>query len=113
VRKKEPGVSLATVYNTLGTLVRKGLIKILEFESLDNRYETNLALHINLICTCCGKIQDLQENIPISPEEVKKRAGFDVLDYRMEYYGLCEKCGDKSREASLRGSRFKVNRDSP
>ena len=44
------GLSVATVYNTLGILVRLGIIKIIEFEAGDNRYEKNLEPHINLIC---------------------------------------------------------------
>ncbi|MFP3868782.1 MAG: Fur family transcriptional regulator [Desulfobacteraceae bacterium] len=86
-----PGLSMATVYNTLGILVETGLIKVLEFEP-DNRYETNLAPHANLICNSCGKIQDFAEPLPFSPEHLAGKAGFQVLDYRMEYYGICSDC---------------------
>jgi Fur family peroxide stress response transcriptional regulator len=96
VRKKHPGLSLATVYNTLGTLVRMGLIKVMEFEALDNRFENNLSPHINLFCTMCGKIQDLEEAFPTSPEKVKEKIGFQILDYRMEYYGICQVCRTSS-----------------
>jgi Fe2+ or Zn2+ uptake regulation protein len=98
VKKKEPDLSLATVYNTLGTLAQKGLIKVIEFDSLDNRYDTNVNPHINLICTSCGKIQDLKEGPPAQPDRVRDETGFEVLDYRMEYYGICEACRSRTEQ---------------
>lgn len=100
VRKIHPGLSLATVYNTLGVLVDRGLIKVLEFE-LDNRYEVNLNPHINLICTLCGKIQDLTGEIPCIPEKIEEQVGFQVMDYRLEYYGICPECREKGVDQGL------------
>ncbi|MFO7736833.1 MAG: Fur family transcriptional regulator, partial [Desulfatiglandaceae bacterium] len=57
-RKAFPGLSLATVYNTLETLARMGLVKVMDFQATDNRHETNVYPHINLICTMCGAIHD-------------------------------------------------------
>ena len=91
-RKEYPGLSLATVYNTLERLVRLGLIKVLDFQIMDNRHETNLSPHLNLICTVCGSIQDLEGEMYIDAETVKEKAGFDVQDCRMEYYGVCAEC---------------------
>lgn len=91
-KKGYPGLSLATVYNTLETLARMGLIKILDFQAMENRHETNLIPHINLICTFCGKIQDFEEGSTIHADEVKQRFGFQVEDFRLEYYGICSAC---------------------
>lgn len=92
VKRVVPDVSLATVYNTLGTLVRVNLLKLIDFESMDNRYDRDPGPHINLICTVCGGIQDFGWGFPIPPEEVREKAGFDVRDVRMEYYGECDGC---------------------
>lgn len=91
VKKVQPGLSLATVYNTLQVLTMNGLIKMLTFRE-DNRYEANLSFHINLICTSCGKIQDLEAGTKMSPEEVRDKMGFEVTTYRMEYEGICSEC---------------------
>lgn len=91
VRKSHPGLSLATVYNTLSVLARSGLVKMLEFEQ-QSRWETNLTPHINLICLKCGKISDLEGNFPLQPEDLLNQVDFQVLDYRMEYYGICSEC---------------------
>lgn len=56
---------------------------------MDNRQETNLAPHISLLCTLCGKIQDFEEGSIPYTERVKERVDLEVRDYRMEYYGIC------------------------
>ena len=91
-KKEYPGLSLATVYNTLETLVRMDLLKVMDFQGIDNRHETNLRPHINLICNVCGKIQDFKETLPVPRDSVRKTLGFEVKDYRMEYYGVCADC---------------------
>ena len=95
VKKVQPRLSLATVYNTLQVLTMNGLIKMLTFRE-DNRYEANLSFHINLICTSCGKIQDFEAGTHMSPEEVREEMGFEVMTYRMEYHGLCSECKAKA-----------------
>ena len=91
VKKVQPRLSLATVYNTLQVLTQNGQIKMLTFRE-DNRYEANLSFHINLICTSCGRIQDFDAGTHMSPEEVREKIGFEVMTYRMEYHGLCSEC---------------------
>ncbi len=95
VKKVQPRLSLATVYNTLHVLTTNGLIKMLTFRE-DNRYEANLSFHINLICTSCGGIQDFEAGTLMSPEEVREKIGFEVMTYRMEYHGLCSECKAKT-----------------
>lgn len=95
VKKVQPRLSLATVYNTLQVLTMNGLIKMLTFRQ-ENRYEANLAFHINLICTSCGRIQDFEAERHMSPEEVREKIGFEVMTYRMEYHGLCSECKAKA-----------------
>ena len=91
-KRKRPNLSLATVYNTLGVLTRMNLVKVIQFDVTDNRYEPNVAPHINLICTSCGRIEDLEQWVPVQPGEIKEKVGFEVLDSRLEYYGLCAEC---------------------
>lgn len=92
LQARDAGISVATVYNTLGTLQRLGLIKVIEFESLDNRYEMNLKPHINLICNKCGNIKDFEAGPEIHVRCAKEKAGFKVDDFRLEYYGHCPAC---------------------
>jgi Fur family peroxide stress response transcriptional regulator len=97
VQKAYPDISLATIYNTLGMLERLGFLKMLEVEP-DNRCETNLSQHINLICDICGKIQDMEGDLTINSEEVLQNFGFQVLDSRLEYHGVCYDCRARLRK---------------
>ena len=94
-RKKAKSLSLSTVYATLEELSREGIIKMLEFDKMENRYEGNIAAHINLICKGCSRIMDYQVPISIDPKEVIKKARFRIVDTRLEYYGYCQECRKK------------------
>ena len=94
-KKKKKSLSLSTTYATLDEFSRLGIIKTLQFDRLENRYEGNLEEHVNLICDDCGKILDYKVSTPADPGEVEKRTGFSVTDTRLEYYGYCEECRKK------------------
>ena len=92
LKEQNAEISVATVYNTLGALVRLGAIKVIEFESLDNRYELNVEPHINLICTSCGDIRDFHTGALIHAGCAMEEMNFSVGDFRLEYYGRCTGC---------------------
>jgi len=91
-RKKARSLSLSTVYATLNELSRLGIIKMLEFDKMENRYEGNITAHINLVCKGCNKIMDYKLPVAIDPKEVARKARFWVVDTRLEYYGYCRDC---------------------
>ena len=94
-RSIRKSLSLSTTYATLKELSVHGIIKTLQFDTGDNRYDANLKEHLNLICNGCGKILDYEVSTPTDPGEVEKRTGFSVTDKRLEYYGYCEECRKK------------------
>ena len=87
-----PRPSLATVYNTLAALVELGLIREVDFEATDNRYDTNLAPHINLVCVRCGSIGDIDHDLPVPPAAIRSELGFEAVYFRIEYRGHCATC---------------------
>jgi Fe2+ or Zn2+ uptake regulation protein len=91
-RKKLKNISLSTVYATLKELSENGMIKALEFDRMENRYDGNLTEHINLICKRCGAISDFNLPSSIESKDVMRKSGFVVTDKRMEYYGYCRDC---------------------
>jgi Fur family transcriptional regulator, peroxide stress response regulator len=96
-KKKNKSVSLSTTYATLNELSRHGIIKTLQFDKMENRYEGNLEEHINLICEKCKKILDYKIPITIDPRRVVRKTGFSITNTRLEYYGLCRECRGRSR----------------
>ncbi len=91
-KKRAKGLSLSTVYDTLNELSKHGIIKTLEFDKMENRYEGILTEHVNLICKQCHSITDHPLPIRINPEAIARKKKFWVTDTRMEYYGYCGQC---------------------
>ena len=96
-RKKLKNISLSTVYATLKEFFENGLIKALEFDRMENRYDGDLSEHINLVCKKCGSISDFHLTSSIEHKDVMRKSGFVVTDARMEYYGYCRNCLKKSQ----------------
>jgi Fe2+ or Zn2+ uptake regulation protein len=94
-KRRTRGLSLSTVYFTLNELSKHGIIKTLEFDKMENRYEGNITDHINLVCKECHGIIDYKVPVPIDPREVTRKTKFWVTDTRLEYYGYCQKCRKK------------------
>ena len=94
-KRRTNGLSLSTVYLTLNELSKHGIIKTLEFDKMENRYEGNLTDHINLICKECHGITDYRIPVVIDSREVIRKTKFRVTDTRLEYYGYCQMCREK------------------
>jgi len=94
-KRKMRGLSLSTVYYTLNELSKHAIIRTLEFDKMENRYEGNLTDHINLVCKECHVITDYRIPIVIDSREVTRGKKFWVTDTRLEYYGYCQKCRQK------------------
>ena len=92
-----PTVSLGTVYKTLQTLSKLGLIQELSFPEGQARFDSHMKPHINLVCTRCGNIQDLDDRLA---EEIVKRVAmttkFTATRQRLDIYGICDKCRNKA-----------------
>ncbi len=100
-KKKKKSLSLSTTYATLNEFSRHGIIKKLQFDTMEDRYDGNLEEHINLICERCKKILDYNVPITVDPRRVMKKTGFSVTNTRLEYYGLCREC--REEEGSRKG----------
>ena len=94
-KKRVKTISLSTVYATLNELAKHGVIKQLQFDRMENRYECNPDKHINLICDRCKEIIDYEVPLAIEPKDIAKKTGFKMTDMRLECYGLCERCRKK------------------
>jgi len=95
VRKKYPRIGFATVYRTLKLLAAAGLAQERRFEDGYTRFEhTNPdSHHDHLICTKCGAILEFEnKRIEALQQDIARRNGFQVLNHKLELYGLCKKC---------------------
>jgi Fur family transcriptional regulator, peroxide stress response regulator len=90
-------LSLATVYNTLDTLVSLGAINVLGHVADDNvHYDADTEPHVNLACISCHKIVDFPSaHVTHMDSEISAASGYKMLGARVLYYGLCPECQNK------------------
>lgn len=92
-------VSRATVYNTIDILVQSGVLTRHQFGSGESRYEPAKGNHIHLICTRCGKIQEVDDKGDHLPELLngKRYSSFEPAYWSACIYGVCGACSRKMR----------------
>ncbi len=92
-RRRLPGISFATVYNSLHFLSDEGMIGEVRFGKDATRYDRNLLRHDHAICSDCGKLVDLDLHIPNELiEEAAERSGFETGTIELTLHGLCPEC---------------------
>jgi Fur family ferric uptake transcriptional regulator len=98
VRETSPRVGAVTVYRTLKLLARMGYANELDFGEGARRYESNLASHHDhLVCTACGTVIEFKDpGIEKLQDLVTRRHGFRPTTHRLEIFGRCRKCADRS-----------------
>jgi Fe2+ or Zn2+ uptake regulation protein len=103
-RKKQPRLSLSTVYRNLQTLKEMGLVEEVHLDETHHHYEIKASTeHHHLICLGCGKVVEFECPVSVQmKEEVSKEKGFEVVNTEVRMTGYCPECR-KEREASNAG----------
>ncbi len=92
-RRLLPGISFATVYNSLRYLKKEGLIGEVRFGADCTRYDRELKRHDHAICSNCGKLVDMELSIPHGLiKEASKRSKFKAESIELTLRGLCPEC---------------------
>jgi len=88
-----PGISFATVYNSLRFLKDVGHIGEISFGRGASRFDSLTSRHDHAICTNCGKLVDMEIELP---EEIVKLATkfskFKLESVELTLRGLCPEC---------------------
>jgi Fe2+ or Zn2+ uptake regulation protein len=98
VRKQFPTMGLATVYATLNTMSRRGLLQPMAFADAV-RFDANVTPHANLICVSCGSITDFEgcdDVLRQLRERTAALAGFSFDGERLDLHGLCAACSART-----------------
>jgi len=105
VKEKAPEIGLATVYRTLELLSEMHIVEKLNFGDgvarYDLRTESNQHHHHHLICVQCGSMSEIMEDwlLPLE-EKLEREYGFTVLDHRLDFQGICQRCNQANKEKS-------------
>lgn len=92
-RQLLPGISFATVYNSLRYLKQEGLIGEVRLGTDAARYDRNLKRHDHALCNKCGKLVDLELSLPHALlAQASALAQFQAESIELTLRGLCPEC---------------------
>ncbi len=92
-------VSRATVFRVLSALADDGVIKRVEVENSDTRYDGNVEPHYHFECRKCGRVMDVEMKYQTGMDRDLSREGFLVEGHSAEFYGICPDCRNAEEEA--------------
>ena len=86
-------ISIATVYRTVKLFEEAGILAKHEFKGDKARYEElNEGHHDHLIDVQSGKIIEfVDDEIEMLQKKVAKKLGYDLVDHKLELYGVKKK----------------------
>ena len=103
VRHTRPHIGLASVYRILHTLTEQGIIREIG-RSEESRYDGQVARHDHAVCTECGALIDLPDDIALTQEHlqaVARAAGVELESHEVRLYGKCAACQERHRQLEI------------
>lgn len=91
-----PMLSMTTVYNTLSSLLRVGLVSAITITGTEVRYDFLTTPHHHFLCRNCGRIFDVDVKCPVA--ERRNMKGYSVEEVHGYFKGLCKVCQKKQRK---------------
>jgi len=92
LKKTEPKIVLASVYNNLNALTEKGLIRKVSLDGQANRYD-KIKKHDHLVCRKCGRLADFE--FGDLTENLSAQLHSDVFKYDLKVFYECSECRNK------------------
>jgi Fur family ferric uptake transcriptional regulator len=91
------GLDQATVYRLVMKLEVSGLVRRLGLHERSTHFQLVIPGHHHdyLVCTQCGKIEDLDLRCPVEALEkgIMEQHGYRGVYHELEFYGVCPQCG--------------------
>jgi Fe2+ or Zn2+ uptake regulation protein len=85
-----PTLSKTTVYNTLNSLVDAGLVRVINIEDNETRYDIDTDNHGHFKCEKCRKIYDFKINM--DSFDAHELDHFKIFDKNIYFKGICRQC---------------------
>ena len=97
IKNQYPTMSLSTIYRNILTIKSLGEVQEIGFPDGKCRYDgKNPNPHPHVICICCNKIIDPEvDTLMDLTKEVEEKTGFDIKNYRLDFFGICKDCKEK------------------
>ena len=94
VRAEIGVISRQAVYDALGILADKGLIRRIQPAGSPARYEDRVGdNHHHLICRACGRVTDVDCAVGVAPcLDAADASGYEIDEAEVIYWGHCPEC---------------------
>ncbi len=92
VRAVIPDISLATVYKTLRELVDMGELLEIKHDGEQSRFDPRTEQHNHLVCTGCGRMEDVLQQFGGLEINETERRGFFIKQSEVVFWSLCPNC---------------------
>ena len=102
VRAEIGAISRQSVYDALGVLVEKGLLRRIQPVGSPARFEDRVGdNHHHLICRICGRVVDVDCAVGSAPcLTAADGQGFEIDEAEVAYWGRCPECAAQARNTS-------------
>lgn len=91
-----PTLSKTTIYNTLKTLLKKGLVSSITIEDNEVRFDADMKFHGHFKCIQCGMLYDIILGSPlydcIAELEKERINGHKIIESQLYFKGICKNC---------------------
>ena len=92
MKKEHPSIAIGTVYKHLNALAEEGLLHRITESGSPDRYDRT-ERHDHLICSRCGKIEDI--HLPDMQSRIEHALGRDILSYDLKIRYICPECREQ------------------
>lgn len=85
-----PTLSKTTVYNTLKLFADANLVKVLNIDDVESRYDITTENHGHFLCKSCGEIYDFTfDSLELSNNDL---VDFQIQEKNVYFTGICSRC---------------------
>ena len=89
---KFPSISLATIYKNINAMIEKLFVTEVKIEEKKSVFELAKSEHAHVVCSQCGKIEDLMIDISSVLNEASISTHFTINKTSLCFTGLCKTC---------------------
>jgi len=98
-RERQPRLSLSTVYRTLQTLKKLGLVEEVHFDEAHHHYEIKPpAEHHHLVCLGCSRVIEFQYPLArLVKRNITAAKDFEIISSEVRMTGYCPTCRESRK----------------
>ena len=95
MKREHPRIALGTVYKHLNGLAEEGLLLRITEPGSPDRYDQT-ERHDHMICSRCGKIEDIR--LPDMQSRIERALGQEILSYDLRIRYICPACREQDKD---------------